>query len=174
MFKVEIIGNIGADAEIKESNGSKFVTFRVADTQKWKTEGGEDREVTNWHDVILSNAESRVIPYLKAGTKVFVRGNGSLRVYSSKKDRCMKAGLTVSALEIELCGVAGDSVPRMLIIPQTGETVQVAKYYKADVDTSKWEAKDTGLLVDQRGNEFTLLKDGWVSPAPKENPNPNE
>ena len=32
MLKVEIIGNLGADAEIKEANGSKFVTMRVAHT----------------------------------------------------------------------------------------------------------------------------------------------
>lgn len=167
MIKVEIIGNIGADAEIKESNGSKFVTFRVADTHKWSTESGETRENTTWVDVALSNVESKVIPYLKAGAKVFVRGYASLRVYSSKKDKCMKAGLTISAVEIELCGVASDSVPRQLIIPQTGDIVDVAKYYKANVDTKEWKAKDTGVLVDQRGNEYTLVKDGWVAPAPK-------
>ena len=43
MFKVEFIGNLGADAEIKESNGSKFVTMRIALTDKWTTESGEKR-----------------------------------------------------------------------------------------------------------------------------------
>ena len=46
MFKVEFIGNLGADAEIKESNGSKFVTMRIALTDKWTTESGEKREST--------------------------------------------------------------------------------------------------------------------------------
>ena len=103
MLKVELIGNLGADVEVKESNGSKFATFRIADTSLYKTQSGEDKEVTNWIDCSYNNVESKVLPYLKAGVKVFVRGNASLRVYSSKKDRCMKAGLQVSVQEIELC-----------------------------------------------------------------------
>ena len=35
MIKLEIIGNLGADAEIKQYNGNKFVSFRVAHTDKW-------------------------------------------------------------------------------------------------------------------------------------------
>ena len=92
MLKVELIGNLGADVEVKESNGSQFATFRVADTSRYKTQSGEDKEVTYWIDCSYNNVESKVLPYLKAGVKVFVRGNASLRVYSSKKDRCMKAG----------------------------------------------------------------------------------
>ncbi len=40
MFKVEIIGNIAADAEKKDANGSQFVTFRVADSSKYKKASG--------------------------------------------------------------------------------------------------------------------------------------
>ena len=35
MLKCEIIGNLGADAEVKEANGSKFVAMRVAHSSKW-------------------------------------------------------------------------------------------------------------------------------------------
>ena len=35
MFKVEVIGNLGADAQVKDANGTKFITFRVAHTEKW-------------------------------------------------------------------------------------------------------------------------------------------
>ena len=98
MFKVEVIGNLGADAEIKEANGARFVSFRIADTQKFKDQAGNEQTETNWIDCTMSNVESKVIQYLKAGVKVFVRGNASLRVYSSQKDRCMKAGLKVFVL----------------------------------------------------------------------------
>ena len=80
MFKVEIIGNLGADCEIKESNGSKFVTMRIAHTTSYVKDDGSKQESTIWVDVTLNNAESKVIPYLKQGVRVFVRGNGSLRV----------------------------------------------------------------------------------------------
>lgn len=164
MFKVEIIGNLGADCEIKESNGSKFVTMRIAHTTSYVKDDGTKQESTIWVDVTLNNAESKVIPYLKQGVRVFVRGNGSLRVYSSKKDRCMKAGLTVSASEIELVGGQSEDVPRQLILPDSGQLVDVTKYYAANVDTSKWKKDDVGYLVDTKGRQYTLAKGGWVKP----------
>ena len=166
MFKVEIIGNLGADCEIKESNGSKFVTMRIAHTTSYVKDDGSKQESTIWVDVTLNNAESKVIPYLKQGVRVFVRGNGSLRVYSSKKDRCMKAGLTVSASEIELVGGQSEEVPRQLILPDSGQLVDVTKYYAANVDTSEWEKDDVGYLVDTKGRQYSLAKGGWVKPIP--------
>ena len=174
MFKVEIIGNLGADCEIKESNGSKFVTMRIAHTTSYVKDDGTKQESTIWVDVTLNNAESKVIPYLKQGVRVFVRGNGSLRVYSSKKDRCMKAGLTVSASEIELVGGQSDDVPRQLILPDSGQLVDVTKYFAASGDTSKWEKDDVGYRVDTKGRQYTLAKGGWVKPIPETQENAGE
>lgn len=170
MLKVELIGNLGADAEVKESNGSKFVTMRIANTTKWKTEQGEEKESTIWVDVTYNNVESKVIQFLKAGVKVFIRGNASLRVYSSQKDRCMKAGLSVAAQEIELCGGQTELVPRQLIVPKSGELVDVAKYYQANIDTSKWKKEDAMMLYDAKGNQYKLVKGGWVAPMQQEQP----
>ena len=164
MLKCELIGNLGADAEIKESNGSKFVTMRIAHTSKYQTDSGETRESTVWVDVTYNNVDSKVIPFLKAGIKVFIRGNLSLRVYSSQKDRCMKAGAQIAAQEIELCGGSTDEVPRQLVLPDSGQLVDVTKYYQANVDTSKWKKDDTGYLVDTKGNSYDLVKGGWVCP----------
>lgn len=174
MFKVEFIGNLGADAEIKEANGSKWVAMRAAHTARYETEGGETREATTWVDISLNNTESKIIPYLKAGTKVFVRGNADLRVYSSKKDRMMKAGVRIMAQEIELVGGSSEAVPRQLILPDTGAIVDVSKYYQANVDTSKWKKDDTGYLVDTKGNQYTLVKGGWVAPATTSDEVPDE
>ena len=173
MFKVEIIGNLGADAEIKESNGSKFVVMRVAHTSKYTDQNGQPHESTTWVDVTLNNAESKVIPFLKAGTKVFVRGNGDLRVYSSPKDRCMKAGLSVSALEIELCGGSNEMVPRELIVPETGALVKVNKFYQTDLDTSGFKKDDTQQIIDKQGRYYTVVKGGWVAPTPMESQESN-
>lgn len=168
MLKCELIGNLGADVEIKESNGSKFATMRIAHTSKWETEKGEKKESTVWVDVTYNNVDSKVLPFLKAGVKVFIRGSLTLRVYSSQKDRCMKAGMTIAAQEIELCGGSTDEVPRQLIIPDSGQLVDVAKYYQANVDTSKWKKEDVGYLLDTRGNSYDLVKGGWVTPHKEE------
>lgn len=165
MLKVELIGNLGADAEIKDANGSKFVTMRIANTNRWTDDAGETHESTDWVDVTINNTESKVIPFLKGGVKVFVRGTAKLRVYSSQKDRCMKAGLTVMAQEIELCGGSSDEVPRDLIVPETGALVKVAKYYQTDFDTSKFKKEDQAFLMDKRGNQYVVVKGGWVAPV---------
>lgn len=166
MFKVEFIGNLGADAEIKESNGSKFVTMRIALTDKWTTESGEKRESTTWADVTMSNTESKVIPFLKSGVKIFVRGNGSLRVYSSPKEKKMKAGIQCSATEIELCGGVAELVPRQLIEPETGTLIDTTKYYWSNADTKGMKANETKLLIDTKGNQYLMDKRGFVAPVP--------
>ena len=168
MLKVELIGNLGADVEVKESNGSKFATFRIADTSRYKTQSGEDKEVTNWIDCSYNNVESKVLPYLKAGVKVFVRGNASLRVYSSKKDRCMKAGLQVSVQEIELCGGNNDTVPRQIIDPENGAIFDTAKYYWCNAPTKGMKKDDLKLMVDTRGNQYAMNNQGLVAPVPEQ------
>lgn len=162
MLKVELIGNLGADAEVKESNGSKFVTMRVAHSRKWTTDNGEEKESTIWVDVTMSDAESKVLPYLRQGVKVFVRGNADLRVYSSPKDRCMKAGLTVRVQEIELVGGTSDDVPRKLVIPETGQLVDVTKHYWVNLDTKGMKKTDLKPLYDEKGRLYNMDAGGFV------------
>lgn len=164
MLKVELIGNLGADVEIKESNGSKFATMRIAHSDRWTDDQGNVKESTTWVDVTMNNTESKVLQYLKAGVKVFVRGTARLRVYSSQKDRCMKAGLTIVASEIELCGGSSDEVPRELFAPDNGQLFKVAKYYQSDLDTSKWKKEDQAILVDRQAHRYIVVKGGWVAP----------
>lgn len=174
MLKAELIGNLGADAEIKSGEGYAFVSMRVANTEKWRDENGDEHSVTEWVDVTYSKTDSGLLPFLKSGMKIYVRGFVRQRVYSSQKDRKMKAGLTINATEIELCGGSSDNVPRSLIIPQTGEVVEVGKRYLANVDTSKWKKDDKGFLVDKAGNQYELAKGGWVSPMVPEEENQEE
>jgi single-strand DNA-binding protein len=164
MFKGELIGNLGADAEVKESNGSKFVTMRVAHSESWKDESGERKERTTWVDVIMNDAESKLLPYLKQGVKIFVRGNLSLRVYSSPKDRMMKAGATINAWEIELLGGSNESVPKQIVDPADGRIYDVQKYYWINRDNKTMKKDETYTMVDARGNHFLMDKQGFVRP----------
>ncbi len=170
MLKVEVIGNIAADCEIKSANGAEFATFRVADTSRYKTQSGEEKEVTNWIDCTMSNTESKVIPFLKQGVKVFVRGNASLRVYSSKKDRCMKAGLQIAVLEVELCGGNQDTVARQVIDPNDGTIHDVKKYYWTDIDTKGIKKDEVKEVIDARGRLYLMNKAGFVAPKEEEKP----
>lgn len=164
MLKVELIGNIGADAEVKDFQGNKFVTFRVAHSSRYKDAQGNETESTTWVDVTMNDVESKVIPFLKQGVKVFVRGNASLRVYSSPKDKMMKAGLQVSAWEIELCGGQSDDVPRQLIDPSNGALFDVSKHYWCNRSTEGMKQDEFVELVDKKGRSYMMNFGGFVIP----------
>lgn len=100
MLQFTIIGNLGADAELKEINGKQYSAFRVAATS---------RNETTWVSV-LYNYHENLHQYLTKGQQVFVQGDGRLNVYTSK-DGKTSADLSVFASALQLCGSKADSKP---------------------------------------------------------------
>lgn len=110
MIRIEMIGNLGADAELKDNNGRKFVSFRLAHTDKWKnSQTGQDNVSTMWASCAINGDAHNLLPYLKKGVKVFVRGSVQLNMYSSPKTHQMECGLNIAVWEIELCGGQRDT-----------------------------------------------------------------
>ena len=163
MFKIEVSGNLGADAQVKSDGGRTYVQFSVADTKRYKKEDGTEVEQTNWVSCFMRNPGSPVIPYLKKGTRVWVRGNGELRLFSSAKDRMMKAGASVNVSEIELMGGSSDDVPRELVLP-TGQICEVTKHYWLHADPKP------EYVFDKRGNRYEVDPSGFVIVPEKPQP----
>lgn len=155
MLQCTMIGNLGANAEIKTADGREFVTFRIAHNDSFKGADGVRKETSMWVDCTMNCTGGRpaVLPYLTKGTTVCVVGNVSLRVYSSEKDRCMKAGLTIHVQKLELLGGSGDTIPRRLYTSD-GVMVDVNKYYHAETQEA--------MLYDQRGNGYQVAEGGWI------------
>ena len=82
--KVTLVGNLGADPEVKRmSNGDQLVNLSVATSESWRDKNsGERREKTEWHRVVIFNENlGRVAEqYLKKGMKVYIEG--SLQTHS--------------------------------------------------------------------------------------------
>ncbi|MGD9473142.1 MAG: single-stranded DNA-binding protein [Novosphingobium sp.] len=76
--KVMLIGNLGADPEIRSfQNGGKVCNLRIATSEQWKDRNtGERQERTEWHNVaVFSEGLVNVCErYLRKGSKVFVEG----------------------------------------------------------------------------------------------------
>ena len=75
--KVILIGNLGADPEVRFSqDGKKIATMRLATTESWKDKTGERQERTEWHRVVcFSEGLSKIIEqYVKKGSKIYVEG----------------------------------------------------------------------------------------------------
>jgi len=76
--KVILVGNLGADPEIRRLNsGDPVVNFRIATSESWRDKAsGERKEKTEWHNVVVFNDQLAKVAeqYLKKGMKVYVEG----------------------------------------------------------------------------------------------------
>ena len=77
--KVIIVGNLGADPEVKSfQNGGRVCNLRIATSEDWKDKNtGEKKERTEWHTVVL-NSDGLVgvaERYLRKGSKVYIEGS---------------------------------------------------------------------------------------------------
>lgn len=76
--KVILVGNLGADVEIRTfQNGGKVANLRIATSETWKDKNtGEKKEKTEWHTVaIFQEGLVRVAEqYLRKGSKVYIEG----------------------------------------------------------------------------------------------------
>lgn len=103
MIRLEIIGNLGADVEKRVQNGNTFYTFRVAHSEKKVSQNtGEVTTETTWISCSCNYISEKLLEYLKKGTKVFVRGYVSFKMF--KYDHEQRIGINLFATEIELCG----------------------------------------------------------------------
>lgn len=91
--KVELIGRLGKDPEVKNlSNGSSVANFSVATSEKWKDKrSGEMQEKTEWHNIVVWNEKTIefVEKYLNKGDLVRIEGKIQTRKWEDQdgKDR---------------------------------------------------------------------------------------
>ncbi len=75
--KVILIGNLGADPEIRYlSDGRAVASLRVATTESWKDrQSGETQEHTEWHRVVFFGRPAEIIgEYLAKGSQIYLEG----------------------------------------------------------------------------------------------------
>lgn len=101
MNKIEVIGNLGQDAEIKDFNGRRFVAFTVADSYNTKDQNGNTINHCTWFSCTMNGEGGNLLQYLKKGTPVFVRGNLKVQTYN-RRDGGVGIDLSVSVGEITL------------------------------------------------------------------------
>ncbi len=87
--KVIIVGNLGADPEIRRTqDGRPIANLRVATTESWRDKGtGEKREKTEWHRVVIfSEPLCKVVEqYVKKGAKLYIEGQLQTRKWQDQQ-----------------------------------------------------------------------------------------
>ena len=84
--KVMLIGNLGADPVIRQTqDGKRLAQLSLATSETWKDKNtGEKKEKTSWHRIVIFNdgLAGVVESYLKKGSKIFVEGQLQTRKYT--------------------------------------------------------------------------------------------
>lgn len=86
--KVILIGNLGADPEIRSfPSGDEVCNLSIATSESWKDKAsGERKEKTQWHRVVIFNKHIIGVAksYLKKGAKVYIEGQLETRKYTDQ------------------------------------------------------------------------------------------
>ena len=89
--KVMLIGNLGADPEIRTfNNGGKVANLRIATSEQWKDrQTGERKEKTEWHTItVWSEGLVKVVEqYVRKGAKLMVQGQLQTRKWQDKEGK---------------------------------------------------------------------------------------
>ena len=89
--KATLIGNLGADPEIRStSGGSRVANFSLATTRTWNDASGAKQEKTEWHKCIAWNSKGSALAdviekYVKKGDRLYVEGRIEYRQWQDKE-----------------------------------------------------------------------------------------
>ena len=105
--KVILLGNLGADPEIRYTAGGDAVTtISVATSSSWNDkQSGEKREKTEWHRVVFFRRLAEVVgEYLKKGSSIYVEGQLQTNSYEDKNTGEKKFSTQIVAREMQMLG----------------------------------------------------------------------
>nr|WP_306266725.1 single-stranded DNA-binding protein [Pararhizobium sp. IMCC3301] len=136
--KVILVGNLGADPEIRRLNsGDPVVNLRIATSESWRDKNsGERREKTEWHQVVIFNDNLAKVAenYLKKGAKVYLEGQLQTRQWEDQ------SGQKRYSTEIVLQKYRGE----LQMLDSRGQGGQ----------ESAGGGQDRGAVTNQGGNNF--------------------
>ena len=103
--KVILVGNVGADPEVKSlDNGVKVARIRVATTERiYIKEKNEYKDNTEWHNITLWRGLAEVVDkYIRKGSQVYIEGKLRTREYDKNGVKCFAT--EIAAEELKMLG----------------------------------------------------------------------
>ena len=107
--KATLIGNLGAEPEVRSTNsGTKVATLSVATSRRWTSRTGEQQEKTEWHRVVCWDKLAEICErYLKKGDRVFVEGRIEYRQWEGQ-DGQTRYTTEIRARDMIMLGSSGE------------------------------------------------------------------
>jgi single-strand DNA-binding protein len=108
MNKAILLGNIGADPELRFTGaGVAVLNFRIATSESWMDKGGEKKERTDWHTIVVWEKRAEGLArILKKGERVAIEGRIQTSSYDDK-DGQKRYKTEIVASNVYLCGGRG-------------------------------------------------------------------
>ena len=109
--KVILVGNLGADPEVKQTQtGGYIATLSVATSEQWNDrQSGQKHEKTEWHRVVLFNRLAEIAQqYLRKGGSVYIEGKIQTRKWQGQ-DGQDRYTTEIVANEMQMLGGRSDS-----------------------------------------------------------------
>lgn len=109
MNRIEIIGHIGNDAEVKDFGHNQVINFSVAVSESYINKTTNEKVTnTTWFECAKWGNQTQIAQYLKKGTQVFVSGKPTARSWQ-KEDATLVSVLGINVNQITLLGSKSES-----------------------------------------------------------------
>lgn len=114
--KVMLIGNVGRDPEVRyldgngaSGAGTKVATFTLATTERYRDRSGEQRENTEWHNIVAWRQSADIAErFVRKGTQLYIEGRLRTRSYTGQ-DGVKKYTTEITVDNLQLLGRRSDS-----------------------------------------------------------------
>ncbi|MBV8772177.1 MAG: single-stranded DNA-binding protein [Deltaproteobacteria bacterium] len=104
--KVILVGNLGRDPEVRATpSGQSVCSFSVATTERFNDRAGQQREQTEWHNVVAWGRQADLCgQYLRKGRQVYVEGRLTTRQYEAKDGTGKRYRTEIVAQRVQFLG----------------------------------------------------------------------
>ena len=110
--KVILIGNLGANPELRYTAGQQAVAnLRIATTEKWTDKSGQKQEATEWHRVVVWGRQAEICnQYLTKGRQVYIEGSIRTRQWQDQQGQ-KRFTTEIVARNVQMLGGRGERPP---------------------------------------------------------------
>lgn len=130
--KVMIIGNLGADPDCRQANGTTFANVSIATDESYKDKNtGQIVPKTEWHRVVFAGRQAEIVQqYLKKGSKVYIEGKLETRKWQNQSGED-KYSTEIKAFQMQMLDSKGEQTP----VQQNNQAVQQLATPEPELDS---------------------------------------
>ncbi len=145
--KVQVIGNVGQDPEIRYMpSGGAVANLTIATSEKWKDKNtGEQKEETEWHKIAVFGKLAEIIgEYVRKGSKIYIEGKLKTRKWTDQQ------GQEKYTTEIVVDGFSGS----MIMLDSKGGNQSQGQSNQQVAQNHQQSPQQGGYAPQQHNNQY--------------------